>query len=67
MPEFGQMGQLEASILYAIYLAIALLVIIRDPGSNPHKILWALLIIFFPCLGFIAYLFLGRKTYRIGR
>lgn len=67
MPEFGQLGTLEVSILFAIYLAIALLVILRDRGTAPHKILWVVLVIFFPCLGFIAYFLLGRMTYRLGR
>jgi len=67
MPEFGQIGALEAGLIWAIYMLIVLVVILRDTGKMLHKILWTLIVIFFPCIGFIIYLFIGRMTHNLGR
>ncbi|HVT90568.1 MAG TPA: PLD nuclease N-terminal domain-containing protein [Tepidisphaeraceae bacterium] len=40
--------------IYALYL------VLTGPGENGKKLLWVLLIVFFPLLGAILYFLLGR-------
>lgn len=59
MANFWSYGLCSAVVV--ILDVVALLEVHRSDRKSGDKILWTLIIIFFPILGCIAYYFFGRK------
>lgn len=59
-------------LLVLIFLVLALLpiimmvIILFGDGTALHKLLWILIIWFFPCIGIILYFVLGEQTKMLG-
>ncbi len=60
MAEFGTYGIL--GVIHLIVWIVALVSILGGNETVGHKVLWACVVFFFPCIGLIVYLLLGRSA-----
>jgi hypothetical protein len=49
------------SIIALLIPLITLIDILRNEFTGNNKIIWIIIVILFPCLGFLLYIFIGRN------
>lgn len=61
-PEISPVEIYDYFFFWMVIVAVSIVLIIRDPGTLRHKVLWGFLFAIFPCIGVIAYYYLGPRT-----
>lgn len=57
---FGSYGIIGA--IHLVLFLIAMYEIVTGKASIPMKVLWGVIVLLLPCIGLIAYWFLGRPA-----